>query len=57
MTNKENKDSNKPSKLEGIVSKPSDSEDEIFEKLMTMFEIQGIEVKKINSDVLISSFN
>ncbi len=46
MTNKENKDSNKPSKLEGIVSKPSDSEDEIFKKLMTMFERQGIEVKK-----------
>ncbi len=46
MTNKENKDLNKPSKLEGIVSKPSDSEDEIFKKLMTMFERQGIEVKK-----------
>ncbi len=45
MTNK-NKDTNKPSKLEGIVSKPSDTEDEIFKKLMTMFERQGIEVKK-----------
>tara|TARA_R100000152_G_C6759229_1_gene183156 strand:- start:6 stop:149 length:144 start_codon:yes stop_codon:yes gene_type:complete len=44
MANKVKKD--KPPKLEGVVVKPSYSEDEIFEKLMGMFKKQGIEVKK-----------
>ena len=46
MMKGKNNDMDKSNKIEGVVVKPNSREDEIFEKLMGMFEMQGIEVKK-----------